>query len=117
MAQTVVRLGQPGPEPITGDLEGWKVVEGKPTMKTWIQHTSADGSMISGTWEATPGSYHATYTGYEFVHLIQGRITITPDGGKPVSVGPGDAFVVEAGFKGVWKIEEKVVKHFDIKLR
>ena len=49
--------------------------------------------------------------------LIQGRITITPDGGKPVSVGPGDAFVVEAGFKGVWKIEEKVLKHFDIKLK
>jgi uncharacterized protein len=117
MAQTVVKLGRPGPDPITDDLEGWKVVEGKPTMKTWIQHTSADGSMISGTWEATPGSYHATYTGYEFVHLIEGRITITPDGGSPVTVGPGDAFVVEAGFKGVWRIEEKVLKHFDIKLK
>ena len=35
----------------------------------------------------------------------------------PVTVGPGDAFVVEAGFKGVWRIEETVLKHFDIKLK
>ena len=104
-------------EPITADLDGWKVVAGKPSMKTWILHTSADGSMISGCWEAKPGTYHATYTAYEFVHLIKGKITITPDGGMPVNVGPGDAFVVEPGFKGTWKIREKVFKHFDIKLK
>jgi uncharacterized cupin superfamily protein len=115
-SEAVVRLGAPVGEPITADLEGWRVVEGNPTMKTWVQHTSSDGSMICGTWEATPGSYHATYTSYEFVHLIKGRITITPDGGDPKQVGPGDAFVVEAGFKGVWKIDEKVLKHFAIKL-
>jgi uncharacterized cupin superfamily protein len=114
---TITKLPAPGPDPITADLEGWKVVAGSPTMKTWVQHTSADGSMISGTWTATPGTYHATYDGYEFVHLIQGRIKITPDGGEPVVVGPGDAFVVEATFKGTWEIIEPVLKHFDIKLK
>lgn len=116
--QTVIKLNNKNKvQPITTDLEGWKVVAGKPSMKTWILHTSADGSMISGCWEAKPGTYHATYAAYEFVHLIRGKITITPDGGKPVSVGPGDAFVVEPGFKGTWKIKEKVFKHFDIKLK
>lgn len=114
---TIIKLGTPVNDPITSDLAGWKVVEGTPTMKTWIQHTSADGSMISGTWMATPGSYHATYTGYEFVHLIEGRLSITPDGGETIQMTPGDAFVVEPGFTGVWKIEEKVLKHFDIKLK
>lgn len=85
-------------------------------MKTWIQHTSADGSVVSGTWEATPGSYHATYSAYEFVHLIEGEITITPDGGSPVKVGPGDAFVIEADFKGVWVVEKPVRKHFVVKI-
>jgi len=33
-----------------------------------------------------------------------------------VTVVAGDAFVVEADFKGTWKIEEAVRKHFDIKL-
>lgn len=86
-------------------------------MKTWIQHTAADGSVISGTWEAGGGSYHATYKAYEFVHIMEGRIVITPDGGEAVTVGPGDSFVVEPGFKGVWKIEAPVKKHFAIKLK
>jgi len=68
-------------------------------------------------WEATPGSYHATYSAYEFVHLIEGRIVITPDGGTPVTVVAGDAFVVEKDFRGTWKIEEKVRKHFDFRLK
>ena len=73
--------------------------------------------MISGYWEATPGTFHVTYTSYEFVHLIEGKVTITPDGGKAVTVAAGDAFVVEKEFKGTWKIEEKVRKHFAIRLK
>ena len=103
--------------PIVSDLAGWVAVDGKPkaTMKTWIQHTSADGSIISGVWQATPGFWHTTYANYEFVHLIEGSITITPDGGEPQTFGPGDGFVVDAGFKGVWEIKEPVKKHFVIK--
>ena len=44
-------------------------------------------------------------------------ITITPDGGAPVTLNPGDAFVVEPNFKGTWKIEAPVRKHFAIKLK
>jgi hypothetical protein len=44
-------------------------------MKSAVQHTS-------GTWQATPGTYHASY--YEFVHMISGRIIITPQGCEPV---------------------------------
>ncbi|MDB5523017.1 MAG: cupin protein [Rhizobium sp.] len=113
----VVKLGSPDSvEPVTSDLEGWTVIDGTPSMKTWVLHTSADGQMISGYWEATPGTYRATYTEYEFVHFIEGKLTITPDGGAPVVLGPGDAFVIEAGFKGTWKIDETVRKHFLIQL-
>jgi uncharacterized cupin superfamily protein len=115
---TIVKLdAQPTEAPITDDLEGWVVTEGSPSMKTWILHTSADGAMISGIWEAQPGSYHATYAEYEFVHMLEGRITITPNGGTPVTVQGGDAFAVEADFKGTWKIEAPVRKHFAIRLK
>jgi uncharacterized cupin superfamily protein len=117
MTDTVFRFPAPGPEPMVTDLEGWVKTEGTPTMKTWVQHTSADGSVISGTWEATVGSWHASYKFYEFVHLIEGQITITPDGGSPVTLRPGDAFVVEPTFKGTWTIEKPVTKHFCIKLK
>lgn len=41
-------------EPMTADLDGWKVIAGNPGMKTWIEYTSPDESMITGCWEATP---------------------------------------------------------------
>ena len=116
--QTVVKLASThGLEPSTADLDGWVVTEGTPSMKTWALHTSAAGDMVSGIWECTVGSYHATYTAYEYVVLIEGRITITPDGGEPVTVKAGDAFVVEPTFKGIWKIEENVRKHFDFRIK
>jgi uncharacterized cupin superfamily protein len=111
------KIGNKTVTPIDADLDGWKKVEGHPTMKTWIEYTSDDESMISGWWEATPGTYHVSYDSWEFAHLIEGQITITPDGGSPQQVGPGDAFVVEKGFKGTWKIQQKVLKHFAIKLK
>lgn len=117
MSETVFRFPAPGPEPLTADLDGWVKIEGEPTMKTWVQHTSLDGSVVSGTWAATTGTWHATYKFYEFVHLIEGRITITPEDGAAVTLNPGDGFVVDAGFKGTWKIEAPVKKHFVLKLK
>ena len=113
--QTILKFGAVD-NAEAGDLPGWVVVEGRPPMKTAVPHTTADGKVMSGTWQATPGTYHATYTDYEFVHMIAGRIVITPDGGTPVEVGPGDAFVVEADFKGTWKIVEPVTKHFVVRV-
>jgi len=85
------------------DLEGWTKIEGNPIMKTgvktWVQHTSADGSVISGTWEATVGTLATVYRFDEFVHLFAGQITITPDGGIPVTMTASDAFAVEPGFQ------------------
>jgi uncharacterized protein len=117
MTNTVFRFPAPGADPMLTDLEGWTKIEGNPTMKTWVQHTSLDGSVISGTWAATTGTWRAEYKFYEFVHLIEGRITITPDGGDAVTLMPGDGFVVEPSFKGTWKIEAPVKKHFCIKLK
>ncbi len=114
---TVTKFGLKTATPIETDLEGWKKIDGNPTMKTWVEYTSEDGSAISGWWSATPGTYYAVYAAPEFVHLIEGEITITPDGGRPVKVGAGDAFVIEADFKGTWVIEKEVFKHFTVKLK
>jgi uncharacterized protein len=113
----VTKFGLKAATPIEADLDGWKKVDGNPTMKTWIEYAAADGSSISGWWGATPGTYHATYAAPEFVHMIQGEIVITPDGGKPVTVKAGDAFTVEKDFAGTWKIEKEVFKHFTIQLK
>ncbi len=35
-------------DPILDDLDGWKKVDGEPSMKTWIEYTSEDGKLLSG---------------------------------------------------------------------
>ncbi|KAI9019759.1 hypothetical protein DFJ74DRAFT_707822 [Hyaloraphidium curvatum] len=107
---TIAKFSLDGIEPITADLSGWKKVSGEPTMKTYVCNISS--GLMSGVWEATTGTYHATYSAYEFVSLLQGKIIITPEGGEPVTVKAGDAFVVEATFKGTWEIVEPVRKYF-----
>jgi uncharacterized protein len=113
---TIKKLGLKAATPSDHDIDGWKKVAGNPTMKTWVEYTAEDGSSVSGWWSATPGTYHATYTDLEFVHMIEGEIVITPDGGAPVTVTAGDAFVVEKDFVGTWEIKKEVFKHFTIKV-
>jgi uncharacterized cupin superfamily protein len=115
MASTLIPLAVRAATPIKTDLDGWKKVEGEPTMTTYIEYSTDEA--LCGIWEATVGTYHAIYDAWEFVHLIEGKIIITPDGGESYTVVAGDAFVVEKDFKGTWKIEENVVKHFHIKLK
>jgi len=84
-------------------------------MESYFQYESEDGNVISGTWISTPGTYYASYshpTMHEFVHIIEGRMLITPDGSAPIPLESGDAFVVEPGFKGTWEVIVMVRKHF-----
>jgi uncharacterized cupin superfamily protein len=104
-------------EPIEGDLDSWKKVDGNPSMTRWREYVSDDQSVRCAWWEGTPGTYHATYDAWEFIHLLEGKITITPDGGDSRHVGAGDTFIIEKGFKGTWKIEEKALKVCAFKVR
>jgi len=116
--QTVTKLPDlSSVTPSTADIPGWVPVAGQPRMTTWVLHAATDGTTLAGVWDCTPGTYHATYGAAEFVHMIAGRITITPDGGTPVTVTAGEAFVVDPTFKGTWRIEEAVRKHFTFRLK
>ena len=104
-------------DPITQIAEGWTVLEGDPRITTWIEHRSNDGSVVAGTWRATPGVVRAEYRFYEFVVMLEGLIEITPDAGPAMTVRGGDAFSIEPDFKGTWRILEPVHKRFLLKLR
>ena len=46
----------------------------------------------------------------EFVHILSGRMTVTPDGGEPTEIGPGDTAVFPRGWAGTWQIHETIRK-------
>ncbi len=116
---TVLSYGKnfsPKATPIETDLDGWKPVEGSPTMKTWIEHKTDDGKFLTGFWEATPGTYHVTYAADEFIHLFEGKVTLSEEGGATTTYSAGDGFQIPKGFIGLWRTEERIRKIFTIRI-
>ncbi len=113
---TFGKFSAPSATPITSDLDGWIPFEGSPTMTTWLEYVSTDGKLLTGYWEATPGTYRVIYNADEMVHMFEGKATLKDDNGESVSYIAGDSFVVKAGFKGIWKTEQTVRKIFAIRV-
>ena len=64
----------------------------------------------AGVWECTPGPSRWSLADNEFVHILSGRMTVTPDGGEPTEIGPGDTAVFPRGWAGTWQIHETIRK-------
>ena len=69
---------------------------------------------FAGRWAATRGKWRVRYTENELCVMTAGRVTITSDSGERASFGPGDAFVVPAGFAGTWEVLEDCAKIYAI---
>jgi uncharacterized protein len=67
-------------------------------------------SQEAGVWECTPGPSRWTLEQNEFVHILSGRMTVTPDGGEASEIGPGDTAVFPRGWAGTWQIHETIRK-------
>ncbi len=73
------------------------------------------GKTETGLWECTAGTFTATRIGYSEICLfISGSVTVTGDGEKPITFGPGDIMVMPSGWAGVWEVHEPLRKHFTI---
>ena len=42
------------------------------------------------------------------MHILSGRMTVTPDGGEPTEIRPGDTAVFPRGWAGTWQIHETI---------
>lgn len=90
-----------------------RLISGDPTYRTWPQdQDAARGEKINtGVWEATPGETRSIKgETFEFCHILQGVVELTPDEGEPVRYKAGDSFVMKPGFTGTWRTIETVRK-------
>lgn len=71
-----------------------------------------EGGQKVGVWECAPGLSRWTFDTHEFVQILAGRMTVTPDGGEPTEIGAGDAAVFLRGWTGTWQIHETIRKVF-----
>jgi uncharacterized protein len=116
MFMTVPTLTPHLAEAATAELEDWGPLEeatGAP-MATHGVELWTDGEQSAGIWQCAPGPSHWTLETHEVIHLVAGRMTVTPDGGEPTEIAAGDVAVFPRGWSGSWQIHETVRKVYAI---
>jgi uncharacterized cupin superfamily protein len=63
-------------------------------------------------WEKDASVFPWTYDSNETCYLLEGRVTVTPDGGEPVSFQAGDLVTFPNKMSCNWEIHDAVRKHY-----
>lgn len=92
-----------------------RVIEGDPHHQTVLHYESPDGGLIAGTWNSTPGKWHAFTERDEFCYIISGLVRLIALDGNAQTFSTGDAFLIPNGFRGYWEVLEPTTKHFVIR--
>jgi uncharacterized protein len=79
------------------------LVDAPYTARSWRCFGSGDGRAVSGIWEAGPHLERCACDFDEMCHILEGQVRLTDASGNSTIFGPGDSFVVAAGFRGTWE--------------
>lgn len=102
------------PEP--ADAAPARVVAGSGVAWLWNAFSDPSERFHAGIWQAEPGTLSVTYTETELCLLTEGRVRLTDAAGVACEFGPGEAFVIAAGFAGTWESIGRVTKFYAILL-
>jgi uncharacterized cupin superfamily protein len=75
-------------------------------------HLQSLGVMGWPIWGCEVSTFPWTYDEQETCLLLEGDVTVTPDGGEPVRFGVGDLVVFDAGLSCTWEVHAPVSKHY-----
>jgi uncharacterized protein len=113
MNASIVRLDAPL-EPDVSVPAADRVVSGDPEHRVWNYFTDSTQTFFAGRWSGTRGKWRVRYTENELCVVTTGRVVITSDLGERNTFGPGDAFLIPAGFSGTWEVLEDCSKIYAI---
>ncbi|WP_375465875.1 cupin domain-containing protein [uncultured Methylobacterium sp.] len=88
------------------------ILSGRPRQTATYVYESPDKLFAAGIWTCEPGKFRIDFGRDEFIHLLEGVVTVTDAEGFSKTYRAGDAFVTPAGFSGTWEVVEAVKKHF-----
>jgi uncharacterized cupin superfamily protein len=101
-------------QPIT--LDTARLAPGSPMPAQTARNlfTDATRRFFCGIWSGTRGAWRVSYSENELCVLTHGRVRISDAEGRTWTFGPGDCFVVPAGFEGLWEVLEDAQKFYAI---
>jgi uncharacterized protein len=91
-----------------------RLLKGSPQLQVRNFFADPTQQFFAGRWAATRGKWRVRYTENELCVMTSGRVLIESASGECSSFGPGDAFVVPAGFTGTWEVLEDCSKIYAI---
>ncbi|MBS0375640.1 MAG: cupin domain-containing protein [Proteobacteria bacterium] len=109
----IIAFREPG-APADAPFDPSRVLAGTPRATVDNRYSDPTQQFHAGTWSSTRGRWKVSYTEHEFCYLLEGRVRLVASDGTAVEFGPGDAFVVPAGFTGTWETLEDARKHYAI---
>jgi hypothetical protein len=91
------------------------VREGAPRARGKILLQSADKLVSSGLWSCTAGKFHWKFAWDEFIHVLEGEVTIRDEKGTAVTLKPGDCAHFPRGLASEWTVPIFVRKFFTLR--
>ena len=91
-----------------------RLIAGDPVQRAWNVFTDAGEQFHVGHWSSTRGVWRVRYTECELCVLTAGHVELVSQSGARTNFGPGEAFVVPAGFAGTWAVLEDCTKIYAI---
>jgi len=113
MSTSIVRLDV-ACEPEVSTPAAEQLLVGAPQLQLRNYFTDVTQQFFAGRWSATRGKWRVRYTENELCVMTAGRVLIESATGERASFGPGDAFVIPAGFSGTWEVLEDCAKIYAI---
>lgn len=102
-----------GDDATPADTPPERIRSGSGVARLWNAFSDPSGRFHVGQWQAEPGVIAVNYTESELCVLIEGRARLSDAAGS-VEYGPGEAFVITAGFTGTWESIGRVTKIYAI---
>jgi uncharacterized cupin superfamily protein len=66
-------------------------------------------------WTKEASRFDWEYDSVEECYFLEGKVTVTAEGGRAVSFGKGDFVTFPKGLKCTWDVREPVRKHYNFK--
>lgn len=87
------------------------VLEGKPEARVKHLAKADDDGLAAALWDCTAGKFNWFFVGDEFVHILEGEVTVSnEDGSNKRVLRPGDVAYFPAGMHSIWHVEKYVKK-------
>ena len=91
-----------------------RLIAGRPVQTVANAWSDPANVFHCGVWESDVGAWRVRYDEHEFCHLLSGRLRLVDDDGTETVFGPGESFVITAGFEGRWEVLEPARKLYAV---